>query len=636
MQHQQDRATASQASRGPVVARFRSSLMHRLDWFLSAPLRQASPSELSRARVLAGVTCVALVSFALYLVNLQVLGRPWRWSVPTIGGLLGSAATLALLRRSRSLTAPALCMCAVMVLGLMGAMIIYRDPYAGVHASVVLAPAFAVYLLGPRQGLLIAGLTIAATWSTSALVGVHSGIHATPTREYMWLMNIAAGMAVLVTWVLVSLHSVARDEAQSALEQALAKLGDSERKLSSLFEHTDDMVCSFDTEGRLVIANTAMRRAYARRFGKEPVTGERLLDEVTSGNRQLWAQKLGEALAGRRAQFELAYELEGSRRVLEASMGPMLGKEGQVVGAVLFSRDITDRKQAELELREMHRTLVDVSRQAGMAEIAIGVIHNVGNALNSVNVSATLVVEGLRKLRIPGLVKVVELLDEHTAELGAFLAEDPRGQQLPAYLRALSEQMGTQQSSLIEEMRALDQSIEHIQSIIRMQQRHARVIETVEAVSVPQLIDEALRLHAVSFERLGIRIEREYASVPDVVIDRHKLLQILVNLLSNARHALQESDRSDRRLGIRIQLAPDHAHLRVEVSDNGVGIAPENLARMFHQGFTTKKAGHGFGLHISALAAREMKARLSCDSAGPGQGATFTIELPLVAASAAA
>jgi C4-dicarboxylate-specific signal transduction histidine kinase len=162
-----------------------------------------------------------------------------------------------------------------------------------------------------------------------------------------------------------------------------------------------------------------------------------------------------------------------------------------------------------------------------------------------------------------------------------------------------------------------------------MQQQHARGAGTLEQVPVPQLIDEALRLHSGSFERQGIRIEREYSDVPALQVDRHKLLQILVNLLGNARHALIDSSQQDKRLRIRVRPAGDAERLAIEVADNGVGIAPEHLPRLFTQGFTTKKTGHGFGLHISALAAQEMRGHLSCQSAGPGQGATFTLELPV-------
>jgi C4-dicarboxylate-specific signal transduction histidine kinase len=151
----------------------------------------------------------------------------------------------------------------------------------------------------------------------------------------------------------------------------------------------------------------------------------------------------------------------------------------------------------------------------------------------------------------------------------------------------------------------------------------------VEQVAVPQLIDEALRLHAVSFDQLGIRIVRDYADVPAIFVDRHKLLQILINLMSNARHALVDSGQEDKCLTIRVRHAAEGERLSIDVTDNGMGITAENLARLFTQGFTTKKTGHGFGLHISALAASEMKGRLTCTSPGLGQGATFSLELPM-------
>jgi signal transduction histidine kinase len=118
--------------------------------------------------------------------------------------------------------------------------------------------------------------------------------------------------------------------------------------------------------------------------------------------------------------------------------------------------------------------------------------------------------------------------------------------------------------------------------------------------------------------------------MPPVTVDRHKLLQVLLNLLTNARQSLQASGRPDKQISLRVESAP-RERLRISIADNGVGISPEHLPRLFTAGFTTRKDGYGFGLHISALTAMEMKGTLSCVSAGPGQGATFTIELPLVA-----
>jgi C4-dicarboxylate-specific signal transduction histidine kinase len=319
---------------------------------------------------------------------------------------------------------------------------------------------------------------------------------------------------------------------------------------------------------------------------------------------------------------------------METTINPVLGEDGGVVELTFFGRDITLRKEAETRLSEMHRNLLDVSRMAGMAEIATGVLHNVGNTLNSVNVSANLVTERMGALRVPGLTKTVELLREHEEDLGSFFTSDPRGRQLPAYLQALTEQLARDRESVLSEMRALSQSLEHIKLVVSMQQQHARFAGVLERVVVHELIDDALRLHAVSLEKLGIHLRREYSDVRPVVVDRHKLLQILVNLVSNAQHALLESRREDKQLTLRVEQSG--TRLRIVVTDNGVGVAPEHLSRLFTQGFTTKRDGHGFGLHISALAAEELGGSLSCTSAGSGEGATFTLELPTAVEAAAA
>jgi C4-dicarboxylate-specific signal transduction histidine kinase len=239
----------------------------------------------------------------------------------------------------------------------------------------------------------------------------------------------------------------------------------------------------------------------------------------------------------------------------------------------------------------------------------------------------------VHKSRLASLGKTTALFQEHASHLATFLTEHPQGQKLPAYLSALFVQLQGEHDTILKEMGALRASVDHIKSIISMQQRHARAGGPLEEVPVPKLIDEALRLHAISFERLGISIERDYAEVPALLADKHRLLQILVNLLSNARDALIAAPQPDKRLRIAVHPAPGGGRLPLQVTDNGMGIAPENAPRMFSQGFTTKKEGHGFGLHISALAAQEMNGQLTCSSPGPGQGATFTLELPMQAAA---
>jgi C4-dicarboxylate-specific signal transduction histidine kinase len=227
----------------------------------------------------------------------------------------------------------------------------------------------------------------------------------------------------------------------------------------------------------------------------------------------------------------------------------------------------------------------------------------------------------------------VQLLRAHEAGLADFLARDPKGRQVPAFLAAVSTQLDAEQAFLAGELRGLQQNVEHIKHIVSTQQSFAKLSGTRESLALADLAEDALRIHAVALTRHGIEIVRDFAPGPAVTTDRHKVLQILVNLVGNAKHALNARAHG-RRLTLRLRPA-DGDRVRLEVADNGMGIAAENLARIFNHGFTTKKDGHGFGLHSGANSAKELGGSLAAASAGPGLGATFTLELPLVAAPAA-
>jgi PAS domain S-box-containing protein len=614
-----------------VSDRLRGLVLRLLDFFLSESLRGAPASQLARSRVLVGCALFLLLFDMSYVVAVPI-------STPTIAASLvslGWIATLLVARRARSPTPPAIILCTSNALGFLLVVFLSPRAYIGIHAGHMLVPAMAVYLMGPRLGFILTGLFAVALGLLHPLYYTHlASLAQLPLDNDYLPIRISAGLALFGSWVVGSLHSTARDEAQRTLERTLKELRDSQRKLSSLVESTDDSIVSLDTQGRVLTANASAMRIHQKRFGRPLVLGQPLVDPTDPTLMKLWQPRVAQVFQGRALQFEEEQQLDDSTLVLDIRINPILDETGQVVGMTIFARDITARKEAEARLGEMHRTLLDVSRQAGMAEIATGVLHNVGNTLNSVNISTNQLAELIRKSRVTSLSKTAQLLREHTPNLVSFLTTDPQGQKLPGYLLALSERLIAEREALTKEVQALSESVDHIKSIVSMQQKHARAGGTIEELQVPQLIEEALRLHAISLERLGITVERQYADVPPIATDRHKLLQILVNLLSNARHALVESSRLDRKLSIRVLLAPDGQHLLIEVADNGTGIAPEHLPRIFSQGFTTKKTGHGFGLHISALAATEMKGQLRCASEGPNQGATFTLELPLSAGPA--
>jgi PAS domain S-box-containing protein len=290
--------------------------------------------------------------------------------------------------------------------------------------------------------------------------------------------------------------------------------------------------------------------------------------------------------------------------------------------------DISARKAAEAELQRLHRELVDASRLAGMAEVATGVLHNVGNVLNSVNVSVTLLHEQLADSKLSSLARAAELLEQNADRLDTFLTEDERGRRIPGYLGKLSQHLAAERARWQEEVRRLKQNVEHIKDVVAMQQSHARVAGLVEPLAPQGLLEDAVRMNAGLLERDAVHIERDYAPTPPVLADRHKVLQILINLIRNAQHAMSDLPAGQRRLDLKVYLNGT-GRVKLQVRDNGIGIAPENMTRIFAHGFTTKKDGHGFGLHSGALAARELGGALTAESDGPGRGATFTLELPV-------
>jgi C4-dicarboxylate-specific signal transduction histidine kinase len=161
-----------------------------------------------------------------------------------------------------------------------------------------------------------------------------------------------------------------------------------------------------------------------------------------------------------------------------------------------------------------------------------------------------------------------------------------------------------------------------------MQQSYAKVSGVYENLQPADLVEDALRINATAFDRHHIELIREFAdNTPVVCVDRHKVLQILINLLRNAKHAMDEKPDCIKRLVVRVATTAN-GKVAIIITDNGIGIPPEHMTKIFNHGFTTKKDGHGFGLHSGANAAKEMGGSLTAKSDGPGQGAEFTLELP--------
>jgi len=294
----------------------------------------------------------------------------------------------------------------------------------------------------------------------------------------------------------------------------------------------------------------------------------------------------------------------------------------RLVGITL---DISERVAAEQRERQLQKQLREASHQSGMAEVATGVLHNVGNVLNSLGVASSTARARLRSSQFDRVERVAAMLDAHRGALDEFFSSDPRGKRLPEYLIALGAQLRTDADEIQKEIDAIGGHVQYLREIVQAQQSFAKSGGADEAVNVRELVDTALRLKGPELE--GADITRDIADIPEVWTDRSKLLQVIVNFVANACDAIAGNESGLRRITIRAGLV--RGWLEMTVEDSGVGIPADLLGRVWEFGFTTKAHGHGFGLHSAALAAQQLGGSVGADSAGPGQGACFTVKVPV-------
>jgi PAS domain S-box-containing protein len=418
-------------------------------------------------------------------------------------------------------------------------------------------------------------------------------------------------------------------EAQNyKLEQTSNALRETSGLLEVLMENTQAYIYFKDEQSRFVRSSKSLQNAFGQPDAAA-IKGKTNFDFLPEAYaRESFAEeqailRSGEPSIGKLDEMQ---HVDGRVTWYLTTKMPWRDKDGRIIGTFGISSDLTAIKAAEAELEMAHKQLLETSRLAGMAEVATNVLHNVGNVLNSVNISAGLIVESVKKSKASSLARVVDLLQEHAPDLGSFITNDSRGKHVPAHLAQISKRLVSEQEGVVRELDSLRRNVEHINEIVAMQQNYAKVGGVKEMTNVVNLVEDSLRMLAGTLSRHGVEVSREFEKAPLMNVEKHKILQILVNLLRNAKFACQESGRADKRLTVRV--ANRDGRVKISVIDNGIGIPPDNLERIFNHGFTTRKGGHGFGLHGGALAAKEMGGSLVVHSDGPGQGAAFILELP--------
>ena len=417
------------------------------------------------------------------------------------------------------------------------------------------------------------------------------------------------------------------------LERAAQRLTLTKDKTEQILKSVGEGICGLDLEGRITFINPAAAEMLGYEIKEVINKPLHLLAHQFKIDQNNYEQNRDPIYAAikdgetHRVTDDIFWRRDKSQFLVEYLATP-IRELNTLIGAVIAFRDVTKRKRAEMEREMINQELVEASRKAGMAEVATSVLHNVGNVLNSVNVTVSIIDERFAKSKVKNIPVIADLIDLPAEKFKEFIIHNPKAHMIPKYVRQLAISLEKEHKENREDLSSLTKHIDHIKQVISMQQSFAKNVGVVEKVSLNNLVDDAIQVNAPALMKHNISVVRKYGTIQPVTIDKHKVLQVLINLISNAKHALAISSHSKPEIILEIVVQGEKT-IDILVSDNGVGIAQEHQIKIFQNGFTTKTDGHGYGLHSSALIAKEIGGSLTAYSKGRGFGAIFTFSLPI-------
>jgi len=277
---------------------------------------------------------------------------------------------------------------------------------------------------------------------------------------------------------------------------------------------------------------------------------------------------------------------------------------------------------------DSRRQLVDQSFQAGFAELARGVLHNLGNAMTPIGVRLAALGQRLRQAP-------TEHAEQAAEELQHGATDPARRADLEQFMRLACGEFARTIKAAQQDVAVLTRQAGIVQVALSEQMRSTRNEHVIESVRLPELIAQALEVVPDTCrQRLVIQADESLGKVGVVQLARTVLRLVLQNLIINASDAVRDAgkDRGVLRICARVTRDADGEHLHLQCQDDGVGIAAGNLDRVFEKGFSTKSGGsnYGIGLHWCSNAIGALGGRIWAASDGPGLGASIHLRLPLV------
>ncbi len=449
------------------------------------------------------------------------------------------------------------------------------------------------------------------------------------------------------------LQEIDSEREKAALNQKIAEQKQAEQLLQSekdlveqLFESSESAIAQGNDRATVLRIN----RSFTRIFGytAEEAVGRQIDELIATEEQKGDAHSVNERV-WRRQNVYLDHvarrRKDGSRVYVSLTVSPIVVNDKRV-GSYAIWRDVTEQVNNEIELAKYRdhleelvekRTaqlakaqneLLQAAHKAGMVEMANGTLHNVGNVLNSVKTSTEMINRISSGVPYQRFRKANALLRDNMDNIVAFVANDPKGKLLLEYYLQLEDQFNNMEDEIRHQLGRLKRNVDMVVEIIATQQSTGKGKQFTEKCYLDQIVDETLDVQEDMIEQHEITVIKEIRASPVVAVQRTKLIHILINLIRNAKDAMIDTPIKERFL--RIAVSADNDRAAIAVTDNGIGVDPQHLEKLFTHGFTTKKRGHGFGLHTCAEYMAEMEGEITADSPGQGQGATFTMRFPLV------
>lgn len=394
--------------------------------------------------------------------------------------------------------------------------------------------------------------------------------------------------------------------------------------LYTLINSMPDFIYIKDTKSRFIIANKKL--AKVMHFNSpEDMIGKTDMDYYPKEMAEKFYNDEQEIIRSKKPMInciESGQNEEGHTNLVSTTKIPFYNDDQEVIGIIGIGRDVTELKKAEEKIRDRE---VQLANESGKTEVIVDILHNIGNVLNSINVSALKIKEHIEDSKLSRLTDTLKLIIENTNNLGDYLQHDEKGKFIPDYLQKLSERLLQEQALMLQETNQLEKRLEVINHILELQQDVNKSTLFTKEEPLDEMIETALDLLRSKIEHRSIKINLNIDQKIKIVCIRSKIIHVFVNLIKNAMESIVEKKQDDGL--IEIEAHQNANENIIIVRDNGVGIESANLKTIFNHGFTTKPSGYGFGLHSCATSIQEINGTIYAESEGENKGCAIVINL---------